>query len=108
MGPETNRGSFLDRVAGKPGSLGGEEVIWASGDGTRSQGLTLQGTSAHSSFHWVLWIPLFTSGFELMNLECTTSPYSPAFDSSCLAWMSRAGRTALPHWLFGFVNFIEV
>lgn len=86
MGPETNKGSFLDRVAGKARKRGGEEVMWAKVGTIR--GLALQGAVLIASFYWVLWIPLYTSGFELMNLECAIFSCSPAFDSSCPAWMS--------------------
>lgn len=58
------------------------------GDGTTIRGLALWGAVLIPSFYWVLWIPLYMSGFELMNLECAIFSCSPAFESSCPAWMS--------------------
>lgn len=59
--PGTNPGSILDRVAGKPGRLGGERGDLGQGGGsTSSQGLTLQGALQIPSVHWVLWIPVLS------------------------------------------------
>lgn len=78
--PGTNPGSILDRVAGKPGRLGGEGGdLGQGGDSTGSQGLTLQGALQIPSVQCVLWIPPRASSFELTNLECAIPPPSQAF-----------------------------
>lgn len=78
--PGTNPGSILDRVAGKPGRLGGEGGdLGQGGDSTGSQGPTLQGALQIPPVHCVLRIPPHASSFELTNLECAIPPPSQAF-----------------------------
>ena len=49
-GPETNKRSFLDRVAGKARKRGGEEVMWARLGTHHDSGAGPPGSCAHSQF----------------------------------------------------------